>query len=76
MRADLGAFLDHDHIDFGRDLLELDGGGEPGGARADDHDVELHRFAGGQLFGGFGHRPSSPLFSTFAQARQSPRSAC
>ena len=49
MRADLGALLDHDHGGVGRDLLEPDGGGKAGGARADDHHVELHRLAGGLL---------------------------
>ena len=34
------------------DLLEADGGGEAGGAGADNNDIEFHRLAGGQL----GHR--------------------
>jgi hypothetical protein len=50
VRADLGALLDHDHAEVGRELLEPDRGGEPGGPGADDHHVELHRLAGGQLF--------------------------
>ena len=49
MGADLGALLDHHHRDVGRKLLEPDRGGEPGRPGADDHHVELHRLAGGQL---------------------------
>ena len=49
MRADLGALLQHDDGDLlaglGRELLEPDRRGEPRGARADDHDVELHGLA-------------------------------
>ena len=44
MRADLGALLDHDHADVGRNLLEADRGGEAGGPGADDDDVEFHCF--------------------------------
>ena len=63
MGADLGALLDHHDVDVGVDLLQPDGGGEAGGAGADDHDIEFHRLAGGQL----GHRSlSCPQFSTFA----------
>jgi len=51
MRSDLGSFLDDDHVRFRRKLLEPDRRCEAGGARADDHDVELHRLAGGQLLG-------------------------
>ena len=39
----------------GVELLQPDRGGEPGRARADDHDVEFHRFARGQFA-----RPSAP----------------
>ena len=54
--ADLGALLDHDHAGVRRKLLEPDRGGEPGRPRADDHDVELHRFAGRQFLSA--HRSS------------------
>ena len=49
MRADRRALLDDDDVEVGVDLLEADRRGEPGGARADDHDVEIHRLAGGNL---------------------------
>ena len=49
MRADLGALLDHDHAEFRRDLLQPDGGGEPGRPGADDDHVEFHGFAGGHV---------------------------
>ena len=49
MRADLGALLDHHDAEFGIELLEADRGREPGRPGADDHDVELHRLAGGQI---------------------------
>jgi hypothetical protein len=51
MRADLGPLLDDDHRGLGRQLLELDRCGEPGRSGADDHHVELHGLAGGQLVG-------------------------
>ena len=51
MRADLGAFFDHDdrHVAalFCGALLETDRGREPGRTRADDHHVEVHCLAGG-----------------------------
>ena len=47
----LEPFLDHDHAKVGRHLLEPDRCGEPGRAGADDDDVELHRFPGGQIVG-------------------------
>ena len=54
MRADLRALLQHHHGDFlallGRELLEPDRRGEPGGAGADNDDVEFH----GLAFGHFG----------------------
>ena len=31
------------------DLLEADGGGKAGGAGADNHHIEFHRLAGGQV---------------------------
>src|SRR5262249_40435567 len=49
VRADLGPLFDHGHSDVGRNLFEPDRRGEPGGPGADDHDVELHRLAGGQF---------------------------
>ena len=61
MGADLGAFLHHDDGNVRVDLLEADGGGEPGGAGADDHDVEFHRLAGGQF--GHIHLPRLPVIS-------------
>src|SRR5436190_17548924 len=45
VRADLGAFLQHAHRDFGVDLLRADGGRETGRPGADDDDVVVHRFA-------------------------------
>ena len=49
MGADLRALLKHHHGDvlagLGGELLEPDRGGKPGGAGADDHDVELHGLA-------------------------------
>ena len=49
MRADLAALLQHHDGDvlagFGRELLEPDRRGEPGGACADDHHVEFHGLA-------------------------------
>src|SRR5262249_5208110 len=49
MRPDFRSLLDHDHAGVGRNLLEPDRRSEPGGARADNHDGELHRLAGGQI---------------------------
>ena len=63
MRADLGAFLDHDDARIRRDLLQADGGGETGRPRADDHDIEIHALTFRQFLGlGLlvGHRSSSP----------------
>ena len=54
MRADFGAFFDDHHRNVRVELLQPDRRGEAGGARADDDDVEVHRFAGGQ-FGFDGH---------------------
>ena len=51
MGADLGALLDHDHAELGRQLLQPDRGGKPGRAGADDDDVELHGLAGGHIVG-------------------------
>ena len=45
MGADLGALLDHDDRRVGRDLLETDRSGEPGGSGADNDDIEFHRLA-------------------------------
>ena len=56
MGADLGALLDHDDRDVRRELLEPDRGGKPRRPGADDDDVELHRFAGGQF--GCTHEPA------------------
>ena len=55
MRADLGALLHHDHGELGIELLQPDRGRKPGRPGADDHDVELHPLAGGQI--GFAHGP-------------------
>ncbi len=49
MRADLGPLLHHHHGDVRIDLLEPDGGGEAGGAGADNNNIEFHRLAGGYL---------------------------
>src|SRR5262252_2409092 len=49
VRADLGPLFDHDHGGIGRKLFEPDRRGEAGGPGADDHDVELHRLAGGRF---------------------------
>ena len=49
MRADLGALLHHDDRNVRRDLLELDRGRKARRPGADDHHVELHRFAGGKV---------------------------
>ena len=49
MRADFRAFFDDDHREIRRKLLESDRGGEPGRPGANDHHIELHRLAGGQL---------------------------
>ena len=54
MRPDFRSLFDNDHAGVGRKLLEPDRRGEPGGSRADDHDIELHRLAGGQIFGAHG----------------------
>ena len=48
MRADRRALLDHDDRDVRIELLEADRRGEPGGARADDHDVVVHQSPRGQ----------------------------
>ena len=61
VRAGLGALLEHRHRQlraaFGGQLLEADRRGQAGRAGADDHDVDLHRFAGAELLeeGGRGH---------------------
>src|SRR4051794_3204451 len=47
MRADLRAFFHHDDREIGIELLEADRGREAGGARADDHHVEIHALARG-----------------------------
>jgi hypothetical protein len=51
--ADLGALLDDDHRQVGsplrRELLEADGCGEARRTGSDDHHVEVHRFAFGQI---------------------------
>ncbi len=44
MRADLAALLHDADRGVGRELLEADGGGQPGRARAHHEGVELHRF--------------------------------
>src|SRR5262252_8430477 len=41
--------IDHGAGGIGRKLFEPDRRGEPGGSGADDHNVELHRLAGGQF---------------------------
>ena len=66
MGADLGAlFHDHDG-DVGIDLLEADGGGQPGRAGADDHHVEFHRLASGSLASEqVGHKFLQPLIVHF-----------
>ena len=49
VRPDLRALLQHHHrqLAAGRrgELLELDGGGKPGGTRPDDHHIEVHCLA-------------------------------
>ena len=53
VRAGLGALLEHDDRDLlaclGGQLLQADGGGQAGGAAADDHDVVFHGFARAEL---------------------------
>jgi hypothetical protein len=49
MGADFRALLHHDDREVGIDLLEADGGGEPGGPRADNHHIEFHCLAGRQF---------------------------
>jgi hypothetical protein len=49
MGADLGPLLHNHDPDFRGYLLEPDRGSEAGGSRADDDDVELHGFSGGQI---------------------------
>ena len=66
MGADLGALFDHDDAEIGIELLEADRGGEPGRPGADDHDVELHRLAGGQI--GVAHGPLEGARDRFALA--------
>ena len=48
MRADFSALFEHAHGQFefvrGGQLPELNRGREAGGATADDHDIEFHRF--------------------------------
>ena len=61
MGADLGALLHHHDRDVRIDLLEADGGAEPGRAGADNHHVEFHRLAGGQV----GHAVLRKSFSHF-----------
>ena len=50
MRADLGTLLHHDDGEIGIELLQPDRGRQAGRPGADDHDVEFHGFARGQLF--------------------------
>ena len=45
MRADLGAFFDHDDAQIGIELLEPDRRRQAGWAGADNHDVEFHGLA-------------------------------
>ena len=54
VRADLGALLHDDDGDVGGALLEADGRRKPGGAGADDHDIEFHRLARRQFTVGHG----------------------
>ncbi|MNL73066.1 hypothetical protein D3C87_1984740 [compost metagenome] len=53
MRARLGAFLQHAHVDVAaflrRQLLQADGRGQAARAAADDDDVVLHGFAWAEL---------------------------
>jgi len=50
MCADFRALFQNHHRQVGIDLLQADGGRQPGRTGSDDHDVELHRFAFGQGF--------------------------
>ncbi len=45
MGADLGALFENADGNFGRELLEADGGGEAGRAGTHDHHIILHRLA-------------------------------
>ena len=47
--ADLGAFFHHHDAELGVELLEADRGRKPGRPGADDHNVEFHRLAVGQI---------------------------
>ncbi|KQV32646.1 hypothetical protein ASC97_03515 [Rhizobium sp. Root1203] len=49
MRPDFGALLEHDDGEVGVDLLQPDRRRQTGRAAADDHHVEFHAFALGQL---------------------------
>jgi hypothetical protein len=42
MRADLRTFLQHDHFEFGIDLLQLDRRREARHPAADNHDIAGH----------------------------------
>ena len=55
MRADLGTLLDDDDGKLRIELLQPDRGGQARGPGTDDHDIELHPLAGGQI--GLAHGP-------------------
>jgi hypothetical protein len=66
MGSDLGPLLHHDDGEFGallgRKLPQPDRRRQPGRSGPDDHDIELHRFALGQV-----HGRSSSLDGRFAR---------
>ena len=72
MRADDRALLDDDDGKVRVELLQPNGGRKARGARADDHDVVIHRFALGQ-FGVFGQSRHPSLRSKKRAKRDSSK---
>ena len=59
VRPDFRSLLHDNDGELGVELLQANRSGEPGGSRAHDYDIELHRFARGKFLGR--HRcPSGP----------------
>ena len=65
MGADLGALLHHHDGNIRIDLLEADGGTKSGRPGADNHHVEFHRLAGGQVSHGAAYPNSGPFCHHF-----------
>jgi len=72
MGTDFRPFFHHHDGNVGVDLLESDSAGQAGGSGTNNHDIEFHCFAGGQL----GHEHLLSQLSTFAHGAAIAQRSC